>query len=306
MQMQLDLEPVRAVLPPQLRTALDSLEWEHLEELRLRAGQAATAVVRGREQALSANGSAIRIQPEQLEGIVSAACRQSIYAVTEAIAQGYLTLPGGHRIGLAGMLVADAAQVTTIRSFSSLNVRIAREVMGCADALVAVEREKPGSLLLIGPPGCGKTTVLRDLIRQLSDKLEFRLGVADVRGELAAVQNGVPQLAIGRHTDVMTGGELPFALIRLLRTMNPQFLAVDEITAEADLAALRQASYCGVSLLATVHADSKEELMAKPLYAELLRQRLFLYLVTIQPNRSLLVERMDAYAQNDWRGADRG
>ncbi len=291
-----DLEPITQILPSVFREALSMLEpdcLERLEELRLRAGRPMTAVVDGREITLSVRGSPVMIQPEHLRSIVSGACGQSVYSASEPIAQGYLTLRGGHRLGLCGTAVCTGEEIATFRDFSSLNLRVARSCPGCADKIVQAIRAEQNSVLIIGPPGSGKTTVLRDLIRQLSDRLGLRVSLADERGEVAAVFGGLPQLDIGRHTDVLSGAEKSQAMIRLLRSMNPQFLAVDEISAARDLDALRRACYCGIRLAATAHAYERSELLTRPLYRELMQMGLFHYLVTLRENRTLSVERLE-------------
>lgn len=134
--------------------------------------------------------------------------------------------------------------------------------------------------------------MLRDLICQLSDRLGYRVALADERGEVAAVFGGVPQLDVGRQTDVMSGGEKAQTMIRLLRAMNPQYLAVDEISDTRDLRALQHACYGGVRLIATAHAFSGEELFDRPLYRNLMQMRLFDYLLTMQSGRILKMEEL--------------
>ena len=171
--------------------------------------------------------------------------------------------------------------------FSSLAIRVAREVPG-ASAPVLDRLWSEGefqSTLLLSPPGGGKTTLLRDLIRALSDgegHPALRVGVADERGELAAMYQGVPQLAVGGHTDVLDGCPKGAALLMLLRGMNPQVLAADEITAPEDAAALEMAANCGVALLCTAHGRELEDIQTRPLYRRLLDGKLFRRLVTIR------------------------
>lgn len=176
---------------------------------------------------------------------------------------------------------------SNLRQFSSLAIRVAREVPG-ASAPVLDRLWSEGefqSTLLLSPPGGGKTTLLRDLIRALSDgegHPALRVGVADERGELAAMYQGVPQLAVGGHTDVLDGCPKGAALLMLLRGMNPQVLAADEITAPEDAAALEMAANCGVALLCTAHGRELEDIQTRPLYRRLLDGKLFRRLVTIR------------------------
>ena len=196
------------------------------------------------------------------------ATQASAHTALERVRNGFFTVRGGHRIGICGSGVVRDGEVRNLRQLSSLAIRVAREVPGLSAAVL--DRLWSGgvlqSTLLLSPPGGGKTTLLRDLIRAVSDGEggpALRVGVADERGELAAMYQGEPQFSIGRQTDVLDGCPKGPALLMLLRGMNPQVLAADEITAPEDAAALEMAANCGVSLLCTAHAGSLEELKAR-------------------------------------------
>ena len=270
-----NLEPILAVLPPEIRQALSRIPPDTpIEELRLRAGLPCTFLTDGREEVLHTCGAPIHVTSAMLPRLVAAATHQSRYCAEEAISAGYLTLPGGHRIGLCGTAVLQGGALQTIRTFSSLSIRIGRQYLAAAEPLLA-PLGRGESLLLAGPPGSGKTTLLRDAVRLLSDKLEQRVGLCDERGEIAAVCDGVPQFSVGRHTDVMTGCGKEQAIQILVRTMNPQWIAVDEITQSEDVAAMTQSSYCGVRFLATAHAQNPQDLANRPVYRQLLQSGVF-------------------------------
>lgn len=273
------------VLPRRLRQealGLPQEEQEQAEELRLRVGWPMTAVLPEGERPVGGPP----VEPEELEQLVEIASRASVHAVLEQIRRGYLTVAGGHRIGLCGTAVMEGGGIHALRSLSSANLRIARQVPGAARPVLGALC--PGgrleSTLILAPPGQGKTTLLRDIIRRVSEGegcLPLRVAVADERGEVAALYGGRPQLDVGRRTDVAEGCPKAQGLMLLLRAMNPQVLAVDEITAPEDAAALRTAAGCGVTLLATAHGAGREDLTRRPLYRGLLEEGMFRRLVEI-------------------------
>lgn len=258
-----------------------------VEELRLRVGHPMAALFPQGEQALGDRP----VESRELEQLLEIASRASIHAVLDQLRRGYLTIEGGHRIDLCGTAVMERGEIRTLRQLSSASIRIARQVKGaCAPVL---DRLCPGGrledTLILSPPGMGKTTLLRDLIRAVSRGegcLPQRVSLADERGEVAALWGGAPQLEVGPRTDVVEGCPKDQGLMLLLRAMNPQVLAVDEITAPQDVAALEMAAGCGVTLLATAHGQGLADLRRRPLYQGMLEKKLF--------RRCVLIEREGA------------
>lgn len=277
---------VAALLPPHLRRQaqqVDKARQVQAEELRLRAGRLMAVVYPEGERAVP--GEEL-VSPRDLELVLEIATQASAHTALERMRSGFFTVQGGHRIGICGSAVMKEGEVYNLRQLSSLAIRIARQVPGAA-ANVA-DRLWQGqnfqSTLILSPPGGGKTTLLRDLIRCLANgegHPPLRVGVADERGELAAMWNGVPQLDVGRQTDVMDGCPKGTGLLMLLRGMNPQVLAADEITAPEDCAALLMAANCGVSLVCTAHAADLADLQTRPLYKPMLENRCFQKLVVL-------------------------
>ena len=289
------MEQALAILPEELRRAVAELperDRARLEELRLRAGENACVVLGGRERPLTLGGAALPTDAELLRSVVVAAAGHSLYAAEDQIRQGYRTLRGGHRLGICGTAVREGDGIQTLRQFSALNLRFARQVFGAAEPICELLRTSPRSVLILGSPGSGKTTVLRDLIRLLSDRLRFRVGVADERGELAACLDGQPQLKLGMSADVLTGTTKREGIYMLLRSMSPEWIAVDEISEQADAEAIVHASYCGARFAATAHVWEPEDLRRRPLYRELVRQGVFAHAVYIGPGRRLRCEAM--------------
>ena len=279
------LQAVRA-LPPRLREEALSLPQRDragAEELRLRAGWPMTVLIEGMERPLGGPP----VTAAELEHFLEIASHASLHAVLDQIRRGYLTIEGGHRIGLCGEAVLRDGEIHALRTVSSANLRVARQVKGSAAPVLdgLCPDGRLSDTLILAPPGLGKTTLLRDLIRSVSEGegcAPLRVSLADERGEVAALYNGMPQLEVGRRTDIAEGCPKAQGLMLLLRAMNPQVLAVDEITAPEDVRALTIAAGCGVTLLATAHGNGKTDLERRPLYRPLLEEGLFRFLVRIR------------------------
>ena len=256
----------------------------NIDELRLSVGQPVFIRTEHGEYRIGHEWTS-----EQISGVVLAACRQSVYAHNETLCKGYLTLDGGHRMGVCGAGVVRNGSVQNLIHPTSLVLRFARELPGIADSLIQCN----DSVLIIGSPGCGKTTLLRDFVRVLSDVKKRRVGLADERGEISAVVNGKPGFSIGCRTDVLVHVPKAEAVMMLLRTMNPQWIVMDEITSKPDIQAIRTVSNCGVKLAATAHAESMGDLRQRPIYRELMDGGIFSYVVLMKSDHSFeLSERL--------------
>ena len=251
---------------------------EKLQEIRLRADMPLSILVDDRERFLDPHGKivdrqecAARPTVGELEEILAHLCQYSIYAYADEIRQGFLTVLGGHRVGLAGQVILeDNNRVRNLKYIRYLNIRIAHEKIGVAEPLLPYLYNSVGQVrntLLISPPGCGKTTMLRDMIRSISDGTRYGAGVnvsvVDERSEIAGSYLGVAQNDVGCRTDVLDGCPKNEGMMMLIRAMAPQVLAVDELGSLEDIQALRMASGCGCRLLATIHGGSLEEVWNK-------------------------------------------
>lgn len=262
---------------------------EHLQEIRLRAGMPLSILAGNREYFLDMQGkvvdgpeAAARPAPEELEDMLGHLCRYSIYAFADEIRQGFLTVRGGHRVGLAGQVILDGeGRIKNMKYIRYLNIRIAHQIRGAADALMPClyEEGRVMSTLLVSPPGGGKTTMLRDIIRQVSDGTVYGPGVnvsvVDERSEIAGSYLGISQNDVGIRTDVLDGCPKVEGMMRLIRSMAPRVLAVDEVGSLADAQALQMAGGCGCKLLATIHGGSLEEVRQKNYMRYVMEQGLF-------------------------------
>lgn len=343
-----EMEQVIRIFPQKLREELRSARtgdfWA--EEIRLRTGMPLLMRAEGKDWYLE-NGqprkwrplssydpgiSCSITTPEDIRDTLEYMSRYSMYAFDEELRQGFLTIPGGHRVGLAGQAVLEGSRVKTLRNISFLNVRIARQIPGCADEVRPwlFQKGEFCSSLIISPPRCGKTTLLRDLIRQISNgkkktaapgegwldgsRIEalqtgmqkdeeesgLTVGVADERSELGACCQGKPQNDLGIRTDVLDACPKAQGIMMLIRSMSPQVVAVDEIGGMEDLEALRYGKNCGCRLLATVHGCSLEDIRKKPVLGELVEEGVFSRFIILESHgrpgqiRQILDERGSA------------
>ena len=263
------------IIPRRMRQQVDESGRYTLEELRLRQGAPPELVLGKRSIWMD-----MVCNKEDIGFCIRAASRYSPWAAG-SIQRGFLTAPGGHRLGLCGLALYRDGQMTGMREITSVCIRIARDFPGIA----ASASKLPGSLLILGPPGWGKTTLLRDLIRQLENT--EKIGVVDERGEL--FPEGIPR---GNRVDILSGCSKQDGIPMLLRTMGPTCIAVDEITTAEDTGALLQAANCGVRLLATAHGSSVSDLQLRKTYRPLLENAVFASVLVLKKDKSFTTERM--------------
>ncbi len=230
-----------------------SMPLSEIAEIRIRSERAAAVVdIRGKTFFCTEVFSA-----EEIAEIFAEICRYSVYSFQNEIAQGFITLDGGNRVGICGTAVYKNGKIDFIKDISGLNIRIAHEKKGCADELYnRFFSHKPQSLILGGEPLSGKTTMLRDLARQLSGR--FRVTIIDSRNEISGSVRGTASFDVGKNTDVMCKAEKKDGILTALRTMSPEIIICDEIA--DDSAAVEQCMFCGVKIIAAAHAASIDEL----------------------------------------------
>lgn len=269
---------IENILPAKFRPCFTGgrVDLDRLREIRFRIGQS-VEVIGGKRRILGAK----KVDRSDLKEMIAYISGYSLYAFEEEIAQGFMTIPGGHRVGVAGQVVVERGCVKNIRNISFVNVRISHEIIGCGKKVMPY-LDEDGQLpdtLIISPPGCGKTTLLRDIARMLSGgdgSSEGRtVTVVDERSEIAGCYRGVPQNDVGCRTDVLDGCPKSEGMMMAVRSLSPEVIVVDEIGGKKDVQALEHVMNCGCRIIAAIHGENFQEVRNKPEVGKLVEQERF-------------------------------
>ncbi len=270
------------LIPVHFRKFVDMYGRETLLELRLRLGK--------KPELITVTGSIFGdtcIKKEDLSFTINTASQYSPWAST-TITQGYITAPGGHRVGICGTMSCDKEGIHNVSTPTSVCLRVSRDFPGLSKNI----GKDPDSILILGKPGSGKTTLLRDLIRQKSNAETGSICVVDEKEEIFPSIGTEFCFDTGERTDVISGCSKKQGIEAVLRNMGPAWIAVDEITAQEDCEALLHAGWCGVKLIATAHASGKEDLLSRAVYSPIAESRLFTHLIVLREDKSWYQERM--------------
>lgn len=276
-----------------------------IHEIRIRVGQPLMVRTSKGEYGLDEYGyecsfeNAYRITQKDIKEIMEFVSGYSPYAYEEELKNGYITIPGGNRIGICGKTIIDLNGIKTIKNISSINIRMARAMVGCSDKYMPYffEKEKLCNTLILSPPCSGKTTFLRDIIRNLSDVYGKNVGVVDERSEISGNYLGI-------RTDVLDGCPKSYGMLMLIRSMAPDVIGVDELGKKEDVEALEYCMNCGCTMLATVHAGNLEELRNKSIFKYMLDNKLFKRTIVMSgvPKKGTVVGIYDEEGEQIWSG----
>ncbi|WP_084134577.1 stage III sporulation protein AA [Paenibacillus harenae] len=304
------------LLPTELKTLLERLPeqmQEQLEEIRIREGRPLEIGFRGQSRFMMIDGNlrqtadgAYKPSADTCRKLLERITNYSLYAMEEELRRGFITVSGGHRIGLAGRTILDGGSVRGIRDIGAFNIRVAREVIGASahllPKLIDRTRKTLHSTLILAPPQQGKTTLVRDIARTVSYGLwpayevsgwqGRKVGIVDERSEIAACVRGIPTFDVGPRTDVMDACPKAEGMMMLLRSMSPEVLIADEIGRPEDGEAIREASHAGISIVATAHAYDLQDARGRPVLRKLLDEGAFTYVVELKRTEQGVMHRV--------------
>lgn len=285
---------LETLLCPEVREKFSKISKDiknSMEEIRLRTNKPLMIYVDKSDFFVTENGDVSRnpnnsyiIRKNNILNTLQFITNYSIYSVEEELKNGYITVQGGHRVGIVGKVLYDNNGIKTMKEFTGLNIRIAREKKGVADKVLKYLIDSKGEFmntLIVSPPQCGKTTLLRDIIRNISNGVEslhykgVKVGVVDERSEIAACYQGIPQNDLGIRTDVLDACKKAQGMMMLIRAMSPQVIATDEIGREEDSRAIHEALLAGINLITTVHGKSIEDILSRAVIGNLLKDGVF-------------------------------
>jgi stage III sporulation protein AA len=274
------LETILNFLPKNIADLISKIppnQKEELEEIRIRINRPIEMTMKGAPKFLS-----YIIQPDDAFHLMNKISHFSIYTLEEELKQGFITVSGGHRIGLAGKVILEGGKVKAIRDISSFNIRIAREKVGIAESIIPyIYQGGWMHTMVIGPPQTGKTTLLRDIARIASSGSIVRgiqaqkVGIVDERSEIAGCVNGIPQLTFGDRIDVLDACPKAEGMMMMIRSMSPDILVVDEIGRKEDAEAIQEAVHAGIKLMMTTHGTSIDEIKKRPSLRNIIEQKIF-------------------------------
>lgn len=270
---------ILSILPQNYQSYLRRLpDLDKLQEIRIKAEKPVIVNVNNNEIILN-----LIAHIEEIKTIIQRTSNYSLYAFEEEIRQGFITIKGGHRVGICGKCIIEENRVKTIKHISSINIRVSREIIGCSDKIMPYLTQKDEILntIIISPPKCGKTTILRDIARNISSGMKnlnqagHKVCIVDERSELAACCEGIPQMNVGIRTDVLDNCMKCEGIMMAIRSMSPDVIICDEIGTYKDMESILTALSCGVSLITTIHGSGLRDFNEKLVFKDLVANHVF-------------------------------
>jgi len=269
------------ILPQSIKNIIEKIkELEKLQEIRIKINKPILIYADNKEIVTN-----YIVTKEELKTIIQRISNYSIYAFEEEIKQGYITIKGGHRVGLCGSCVIDNNKIRTIKNIASLNIRICREIAGCSKQVMPyiIEDNRILNTILISPPKCGKTTLLRDISKNISNGMKVanlsfvgkKVCIIDERSEIGGCYNGIPQMDVGLRTDILDNCLKSEGIMMAIRSMAPEVIVCDEIGTDKDMESVLMAMNSGVNLITTIHGAGVEDLYKRPVFKEILENQVF-------------------------------
>lgn len=275
----MNLKDIFSILPEHIEKEIKRIsDYSSLQEIRIKVNKPLIIQVGGREVIDSYIST-----KEDLKKIFNIMSGYSIYSVEDELKQGYITIKGGHRVGICGDCVVQGDKVKTIKNISSLNIRVCKEIIGCSNNIIKkiIHENKVFNTIIISPPNCGKTTLLRDIARNLSygiDGVNFKgkkVCIIDERSEIGACLEGINQMDIGIRTDIMDNCPKSVGIMMAIRSMAPEIIICDEIGTYDDIKSILTAVNCGVNLVTTIHGFGVEDLNKRDVFKDAVNNRIF-------------------------------
>lgn len=274
-----NLDNIFFILPEKIKNEVRLIKkYSDLQEIRIKVNKPLIVQIGENEHV-----SQYKATEDDMKKILNKMSGYSIYAVEEELRQGYVTIKGGHRIGICGECVMEGLKVKTIKNISSINIRVCKEIIGCSNKLMKniIFKNRVLNTIIISPPKCGKTTILRDITRNLSNGIREiglvgkKISVIDERSEIGACANGVPQMDIGIRTDIMDNCPKSIGIMMAIRSMAPEVIICDEIGTYEDMKSVLMAVNCGVNIITTIHGFGIEDLYNRDVFKDITQNNVF-------------------------------
>lgn len=265
------------LFPERVRIEVNKYIKKNIQEIRIGIGKPCI-LIENQEEIILKN----IVSKLDMKYIIQKISNYSIYAYEEEIRQGFITIKGGHRVGIAGQCVMENDRVKTIKNIVSLNIRICREIIGCSDRIMRYinTKDRVNNTIIVSPPGCGKTTLLRDIANKLSC-FGKRVSIIDERSEIAACDMGIPRLQVGLRTDVLDNCKKSIGMIMAIRSLSPEIIICDEIGSEEDIRALFFAYNSGITIITTVHGYDINDVISRNSFSKLIENKIIKKIIVL-------------------------